>query len=64
MNILFKNDIPLFPTTYNEITQRINAIDPVKYGNTRNFVDGAVTYLSPYISRGVITTQYVFSEIS
>ena len=64
MNILFKNDIPLFPTTYNEITQRINAIDPVKYANTRNFVDGAVTYLSPYISRGVITTQYVFSEIS
>ncbi len=63
MNDLFKNDIPLFPTTYDEITQRIRSVDPVKYGKTRNFVNGAVTYLSPYISRGVITTQHIFSEV-
>ncbi len=63
MNDLFENDIPLFPTAYNEITQRIRSVDPVKYGKTRNFVNGAVTYLSPYISRGVISTKQILSEI-
>ncbi|MDT0606310.1 FAD-binding domain-containing protein [Croceitalea rosinachiae] len=63
MNDLFENDISLFPTTYNEITQRIRSVKPVKYGKTRNFVDGSVTYLSPYISRGVISTQQILSEL-
>lgn len=44
-----------FPTTFAAIEERIAAIDPVQYGKTRNFVDGAVTLLSPYISRGVVT---------
>jgi deoxyribodipyrimidine photo-lyase len=35
----------------------------VKYSETRNFVDGAVTYLSPYISRGVISTRDVYEHI-
>ncbi len=63
MNDLFENDMLLFPTTYHEITQRIRSIDPVKYGKTRNFITGAVTYLSPYISRGVLSTQQIFSEV-
>lgn len=52
-----------FPTTYKEILDRIDQIDPVKYSKTRNFLDGAVTYLSPYISRGVISTQQVLETI-
>jgi deoxyribodipyrimidine photo-lyase len=52
-----------FPTTYKEILDRIDQIDPVKYSKTRNFLDGAVTYLSPYISRGVISTQQVLEAI-
>lgn len=48
-----------FPTDYNSIIDRINKIDPVQYGKTRNFIDGAVTYLSPYISRGVISVKQV-----
>ncbi len=63
MNVLFENEMPLFPTTYNEIEQRIRGIAPLKYGRTRNFVDGAVTHLSPYISRGVISTKQILSEI-
>ena len=43
-----------FPTDYNSIIERIEQIDPKQYERTRNFIDGAVTYLSPYISRGVI----------
>lgn len=48
-----------FPTTYEAILTRVRQIDPIEYGRTRNYVDGAVTYLSPYISRGVISTKQV-----
>ncbi len=63
MSLLLEEHPTLFPTSYAEIQQRIRKIDPVKYGSTRNFINGAVTYLSPYISRGVISTQRVFTEI-
>ncbi len=43
-----------FPTQYNEIIARIEQADARKYEKTRNFINGAVTYLSPYIARGVI----------
>ncbi len=43
-----------FPTAYTEIIARIEQIDAKKYERTRNFIKGAVTYLSPYISRGLI----------
>jgi len=48
-----------FPTTYEAVLARVHQIDPIKYGRTRNYIDGAVTYLSPYISRGVISTKQV-----
>ncbi len=48
-----------FPTNYDSIIERINKINPAQYGKTRNFIDGAVTYLSPYISRGVISVKQV-----
>ncbi|MFM7511577.1 MAG: FAD-binding domain-containing protein [Bacteroidota bacterium] len=46
-----------FPTDIQSIKERISKIDPVGYGITRNYLDGKVTYLSPYISRGVISTK-------
>lgn len=48
-----------FPSDIDHIYQRIESIDPISYGRSRNYVDGAVTYLSPYISRGVISTRQV-----
>ena len=48
-----------FPTAYSAILARINDIDPVQYSKTRNFINGAVTYLSPYISRGVISVKQI-----
>lgn len=60
---LFDSQVSLFPTAYSEILQRIRHVNPVKYGSTRNFINGSVTYLSPYISRGVISTRFVLSEI-
>ncbi len=52
-----------FPTKYDEILARIQQVDPIIYGETRNFLNGAVTYLSPYIARGVISTKMVLEII-
>ncbi len=60
---LFENEIALFPTSYAEILQRVSYVEPVKYGATRNYVNGSVSHLSPYISRGVISTKFVLEEI-
>ncbi len=49
----------MFPTNYNDILKRIDEVDPFLYAKTRNYTDGAVTRLSPYISRGVITTKII-----
>lgn len=59
----FDSNNYLFPTRYSEIIQRVNAIEPKLYCSSRNFLNGAVTGLSPYISRGIISTKYVFNEI-
>ncbi|REG88242.1 FAD-binding domain-containing protein [Algoriphagus antarcticus] len=52
-----------FPTDLESIEKRIQSIDPVNYAASRNHKDGAVTRLSPYISRGVISTKQVFEYI-
>ncbi len=49
-----------FPVQYDDILKRIEAVNPDAYAKTRNYLDGAVTYLSPYISRGVISTKQVY----
>jgi deoxyribodipyrimidine photo-lyase len=52
-----------FPVDYDGILQRMHSVDPVLYGKSRNFINGAVTYLSPYISRGVITVKQVMDTV-
>lgn len=52
-----------FPTDLLGIQQRIAAVNPVAYAKTRNFIHGAVTQLSPYLSRGVISLAQVKSAI-
>ena len=53
-----------FPTDWNSIQDRIEAIDPIKYASTRNFENGALTFLGPYISRGVISTKSIFEHVN
>ena len=53
-----------FETDIASIVEKVESFDPTKYGSTRNFEDGAVSRLSPYISRGVISTQYIFESLS
>ena len=52
-----------FPVDYDSILQRVEAIDPEAYARSRNYIDGAVTALSPYISRGVISTRFVCDSL-
>ena len=52
-----------FPASHQQIIERINHINPIKYSKTRNFINGDVTYLSPYISRGVITVKQVMETV-
>ena len=52
-----------FPTDYKTILEKLDQIDPIKYGSSRNYVDGAVTYLSPYISRGVMSTRQILEFV-
>lgn len=53
----------LFPVDRESILQRIDEVDPIRYGSTRNFGNGAVTVLSPYISRGVLSTKGVLDRL-
>jgi deoxyribodipyrimidine photo-lyase len=54
---------PNFKTDFASIKAQIEAIDPIAYGQSRNYIDGAVTYLSPYISRGVISTKQLLDSV-
>ena len=60
---LFNQEDTIFPLSYAEILQRVRAIEPVKYSSTRNYINGAITHLSPYISRGIISTKFILSEV-
>jgi deoxyribodipyrimidine photo-lyase len=53
----------MFTTDYTEILALVEKIDPDKYCRTRNYGNGAVTKLSPYISRGVISTKQVYDSV-
>lgn len=52
-----------FPTDLSGIDQSIAQIYPLKYSQTRNYKNGTLTYLGPYISRGVISTKRVYEHI-
>lgn len=55
--------IPFFDTNYERILDKIDKIDTIKYAQTRNYIQGNVSYLSPYISRGVISTKQVLERV-
>ena len=53
----------LFPTKYDKILEKVDLIQPIKYASTRNYKNGNVTKLSPYISRGVISTRFIYEKL-
>ncbi len=52
-----------FKTDLETIYKLIDQIDPIAYGQTRNFVNGKVTHLSPYLSRGVISAPQIVKSL-
>lgn len=50
---------PELLTDYKEVLNQINQIDPVKYTETRNLLNGQTTNLSPFITHGIISTKTV-----
>ena len=46
-----------------ELEAKIDAFDPIVYAKTRNYIDGGVSYLSPYISRGVIDLKFIVARL-
>ena len=50
-------------TEYRHILQKLELLKPSEYAKNRNYIDGDVSKLSPYISRGVISTKQVFEYV-
>lgn len=53
----------IYTTNLKDILTQIDQINPINYCKTRNYIDGAITKLSPYISRGVISTKMVVERL-
>jgi deoxyribodipyrimidine photo-lyase len=47
-------------TTWEDIKEQLETFDPSTYAATRNYKNGNVSRLSPYISRGVLSTRKVY----
>lgn len=57
-------DLETFPPTRAAALERVNAVNPGDYARSRNFLEGAVTALSPYITHGVVSLPEVMSALS
>lgn len=53
-----------FPPTRSAALARLKTIHPSDYARSRNFLDGAVTALSPYITHGLISLPEAHAVIS
>ena len=51
-------ELPIF-NTKSEIVQYLQSFDPIKYARSRNYLNGGVSYLSPYINLGLITLREI-----
>ena len=49
--------------TYAALLEQVKAYQPEKYHATRNYINGAVTNWSPYISRGFLSPALVMSQL-
>ena len=52
-----------FNMRFEQIQEVISSIDPIQYSKTRNFFNGRVSRLSPYVSRGVISTRQIMQAV-
>jgi deoxyribodipyrimidine photo-lyase len=55
--------IPKFAGGRGAAFKKLHAIDAVAYNKNRNFLNGAVTHLSPYLRHGCITLREAFDDV-
>lgn len=48
-----------FLCSIDDVNTRIRNIDPRVYDKTRNYLDGGVTWLSPFTTHGITTTKHI-----
>ena len=53
-----------FPPTREAALARIDAVRPSDYARSRNALEGAVTYLSPYITHGLVSLPEVLGGVT
>ncbi len=53
-----------FPPTRAAARARLDAVRPHEYERTRNFLNGAVTGLSPYITHGIVSLPEVLAGVA
>lgn len=53
-----------FPPTRQAALARIEAVRPSDYARTRNALEGAVTYLSPYLTHGLVSLPEVLAGVT
>jgi deoxyribodipyrimidine photo-lyase len=52
-----------FPPTREAALARIAAVQPAEYGRSRNSLNGAVTYVSPYLTHGFVSVPEVLEGV-
>ncbi len=55
--------LTVFPPTLHAANERVLRVRPSAYAKTRNFLDGAVTHLSPYLTHGLTTIPECVASI-
>ena len=50
-------------TKYRDIEEFVQQVDVSSYSRTRNYLDGAVTHLSAYITHGVVDRVFVLESL-
>lgn len=53
----------LFEPTRRAALERLDAVNPDVYARTRNYLDGAVTRLSPYLTHGLLSLHEVYNAV-
>lgn len=51
-----------FRCDYAQVLERVSTIQVEKYSANRNFIDGDVTRLSPFITHGIISTRHLAGQ--
>ena len=58
-----ENPSTLFLPTDEAVQARLSSVHVANYGRTRNHLDGAVTYLSPYLTHGFLSLAEVVASV-